>query len=189
MKKILIGLGLIIGQMAWAVPARVVLIRHAEKISDAELDLSPRGFERADALPKFIEDKFGFPIAIFPMMPKQEDGADVSSRRSVQTVLPLANDLQARAIPFYFRAEYTRNKTEKMVKEIKSNPNYDGKLVLICWQHEKLSEIARELGVKKVKDWNSSVFDRAWVIDFSPKGKVTDFQDVAQNLLSGDSKD
>ena len=41
-------------------PATILLIRHAEKLTDGRMDLSPVGFERAKLIPKLFGRPFPF---------------------------------------------------------------------------------------------------------------------------------
>lgn len=172
---------------AYAAPAQVIFIRHAEKPA-AGPELSAQGFRRAEALVNFFKTnpavtKYGTPAAIYAAAPKNED----SSVRSIQTVTPLA-----RAIGVKVDASFTRGQTGKLVRAIMENPAYDGRLVLVCWQHERLVDAAAELAeynnssVTIPLAWDSDAYDRAWVLDLK-NGKVIAFRNIPQHLLPGDS--
>lgn len=67
------------------------------------------------------------------------------------------------------------------------NPSYEGKMVLIAWEHRIIPEIAEEFGVMNApKKWPGEVFDRLWVIDFEG-GKPVNFRNLPQRLMFGDS--
>lgn len=172
---------------AFAAPAQVVFIRHAEKPADGP-ELSAKGFKRAEALVKFFKTepavaKYGPPAGIYAAAPKHED----SSIRSIQTVTPLA-----RAVKVPVNDSFTRGQTTRLVREIMENPVYDGGLVVVCWQHERLVDAALTLAeynnssVTIPQYWDDGVFDRAWVLNLS-NGKVVAFKDLPQRLLPGDS--
>ncbi|OIO03611.1 MAG: hypothetical protein AUJ51_03830 [Elusimicrobia bacterium CG1_02_56_21] len=166
-------------------------MRHAEKPEHGS-ELSPQGFKRARALVKFFKTSaavtlYGTPAAIYAAAPKNEG----SSVRSIQTVQPLAEALNLRV-----DAAYTRGQTHKLVRALMEAPEYKGKMVLICWQHEALVKIALELtayngSAATVQDsipqfWPGETFDRAWILDFAG-GKATSFTNIPQRLLPGDS--
>ncbi|MCM2267001.1 MAG: histidine phosphatase family protein [Elusimicrobiales bacterium] len=196
MKKILLLLGcaaaaFLAPAAAAAAPAQVILIRHAEKPGNSN-ELSAKGFERAEALVWFFQSepavtRYGTPVAIYAMAQKDEN----SSVRAIQTVKPLAKALQLR-----LNTDFTRDQTRKLVRDIMENPEYAGRMVLVCWQHTALVEIAAQLAAYNSSspaiqyslpgEWNDSSFDRVWVLDLS-RGKVTRFQDLPQRLLPGDS--
>lgn len=176
---------------AFAAPAQVVIIRHAEKPGYSN-ELSEQGFKRARALPRFFSaepavTRYGPPAAIYAAAPKHED----SSIRSIQTVAPLAKSLGLE-----IRADYTRGQVNKLVRDIMENPAYDGEMVLVCWQHGAIPEIAWELAryngsaaavqLSLPQGWPDENFDRAWVLDLN-RGKVVSFKDIPQRLLPGDS--
>jgi len=71
---------------------------------------------------------------------------------------------------------------KKMVNAVLNE--YPGEIVLICWHHGKIAEIAKALGIAKPPKWDGKVFDRVWQITF-PKGKAT-LTDLPQELLYGD---
>lgn len=177
--------------LAAAAPAQVILIRHAEKPASGN-QLSEQGFRRAEALAWFFQTssavkKHGTPAAIYAAAPKHED----SSVRSIQTVQPLADALGLEPI-----AKFTRGQAHKLAVDIMENPAYNGRMVLVCWQHGNIYDIVLELaeynGSSQAAlaalpgEWPDEVFDRVWILDLN-RGKVTGFKDIPQNLLPGDS--
>jgi hypothetical protein len=166
---------------AFAMPAEVLIIRHAEKTSGTE-HLSPKGEQRAQALIELFASsraggKFATPNVIFAASPHHDDG----SIRSIQTVTPLAHTLH-----LTIHQELDTHEVKELVSTILNSPEYDGKVVLICWEHKRIPEIATELGVTENVDWDRLVFDRVWKLDFNQAGQVR-FADLPQNLLPGDS--
>lgn len=193
MMKIKISLGLITAIVlgagtAFAAPAQVILIRHGEK-PEVGAELNAQGFKRAQALVKFFTTeaavtRYGTPAAIYATGPKNED----SSVRSIQTVTPLANALNIR-----INASFTRGQTNKIVRDLMENPAYEGRMVLISWQHKNLVEIAQNIAAYNNSPavaipllWPDQSFDRVWILDLS-KGKVVSFKNIPQRVLPGDS--
>jgi len=180
--------GLLGAQAAFAAPAQVILIRHGEKPENGG-QLNAQGFKRADALVKFFKSepavlRYGMPIAIYAVGPKNDD----SSVRSIQTVTPLA-----RALNIQIDSRFTRGQTHKIVADIMENPAYEGRMVLICWQHNNLVEIAVNLAEYNNSTqaaiplmWPDETFDRVWILNLSG-GKVISFKNIPQRLLPGDS--
>jgi hypothetical protein len=172
------------GLAAEAGPAQVILIRHAEKPPEGD-ELSLKGQERAAALvpyflgtPELLEYKA--PVAIYAQGPKKEG----SSRRPVETVRPLADALKLQVID-----RFTHDDFPQMVAEIVADPKYEGRSVLICWEHKVIPDIARAFGAKDAPDtWHGHVFDRTWVITFKPSGKAA-FKNLPQKLMYGDSSE
>jgi len=164
-----------------AVPRQVVLIRHAEK-PDTGDTLSKQGFQRAAALVPFFTQlptvvDFRPCVGIYaPCSSKNH-----ASTRSIQTVSALAN---AWRVPFYVK--YTVGDTVNLVSEIMTKPEYDGRMVLLCWQHEHIQEITQLFGVANAPAWPKDAFDRVWVLDFAGSA-VSLFRDLPQQLMFGDS--
>jgi hypothetical protein len=173
----------LIAQTALARPARVILLRHAEKPPDeSDASLSERGKARARALATFLTTEpvlgtNGQPAALFA--PK------VTSRghtlRPRQTLEPLGERLALSVRTPYRPGDYAA-----LAKYILSDPGLDGKTVIVCWIHDYLPALAKALGVKpKPARWNGSVYDRAWIVTFIGRNAV--LSDLPQHLLPGDS--
>jgi hypothetical protein len=180
--KFLLAL-LFCAQAALAAPSQVILIRHGEKPAEGN-ELNERGWQRARALVNYFKTdpgvtRFGPPVAIFAMAPKDEDG----SLRPIQTVTPLAESLG-----LTINSGYKKKQIQKMVDAVMSNPRYEGKMVLICWEHKVIPEIAQAFGASTApSEWpGGDVYDRTWVLSFAG-GKVLSFADLPQHLLPGDS--
>lgn len=167
---------------AFAIPSEIIIIRHAEK-PESGSQLSPKGFQRANALPQFFA-KYPVPVAIYAAGVKQ-DGPTVDepekSVRSIQTVMPLAKKLNLK-----IHVEFTKKETEELVQAVMATPQYDGGLVVICWEHKVIQTIAQELGFTNAPQWPDDVFDRAWILNFS-NGHFVNASNVGQHLLPGDS--
>jgi len=168
-----------------ALPAQVIIIRHAEKPATPEGDsLSTKGRERAAAMvPYFMETKElitnGTPFAIYATSPSKAN----TSRRSIETVTPLAEKLG-----LTLKSGFEFDDYKKMVDEIKNDASYHDKTVLICWEHSHIPEIARAFGALQTPGrWLNEVFDRDWVISFSKTGRAT-FQNIPQRLMYGDTQ-
>ncbi len=171
--------------VASAAPAEVLIIRHAEKPPDDRGDhLSPRGFERATALPKiFTNDKrfceFGPPEAIYAASPVRRKG----SVRSIETVEPLAKHYGQTPIIKFTSAQF-----KQVAKEILTSEAFNGKSVLIAWTNDEIPKLAKAFGVVKPGGWPKEVFDRVWRIRYK-NNSVSEFSNLPQKLLPGDTQD
>jgi phosphohistidine phosphatase SixA len=158
-------------------PHIVMIIRHAEK-PDEEKDpnLSPKGYERANALAKVIPENF--PRPDFLIATKRGK----ASARPYETITPLSKALHEPIEANFKDEEYTQ-----VAHEVLTNPKFDGKVVLIAWHHGKIPELTKALGVTDAPDkWNSEVFDRVWEITYD-NGKPS-WQNLPQRALPGDSQ-
>lgn len=170
---------------AFATPSRVILIRHAEKpADDKDPHLAPIGRERAKGLVNFFKNddvikEKSTPSEIIAM-PTHKDST--GSVRAIETVEPFATDRGIQIDLSFKKKEFS-----SLAQKLLSQEKYNGKVVLICWNREGVPEIAKGLGVdEKLTLWETSVFDRAWILDFSD-GKLSLFRDIPQRILGGDS--
>ena len=157
-------------------PLTILMIRHGEKPISGD-DLSPRGWDRARALPSLFSHRFARPVGLFAQGPD----AGARSNRAVETLQFLGQDFGLAVNP------YGRDEYQNMVQEVMTNSAYDGKFVVVCWQHAVLSNIAQAFGVNSVPNYPKNAFDRAWLITFDRSGGQPTFNDLPQQLLPGDS--
>ena len=92
--KVILLLSCIISTMACAIPAQVIVIRHAEKPDEESSHLSEKGQQRAAALAIAFQSqneltKFGTPVALLAARNRHED----SSQRASETLAPSSQAL------------------------------------------------------------------------------------------------
>ena len=161
-------------------PATILLIRHAEKLTDGRLDLSPAGFERARLLPKVFS-----PAGARPDLPTPQvlfaTHISEHSNRPVQTVTPLAAALH---LPI---DDSFKNEDYPALAAALLSGKYAGKVVLVVWHHGKIPQLASALGATPpYTPWPDAQYDRIWRIDYA-NGKAT-LQDLPYAVMPGDSK-
>jgi hypothetical protein len=164
-------------------PATVLLIRHAEKLTDGRIDLSAVGFERAKVIPLLFGGANQAVAAHKLPRPDFLFATHVSKRsnRPVETITPLS---EALGLPISHEIDDKDFAT--LAKELLSG-KYAGKVVLVAWHHGSLPQFARALGAVPPYDpWPETQFDRVWRIDY--KGGKATLVDLPQELLPGDSK-
>jgi hypothetical protein len=165
-----------------AAPAEVILVRHAEKPVDGPT-LNERGYERANALAHLFESDarvlaFGRPVAIFSARPSKAGG----SIRSVETMVPTG-----KALGITIDTRFTKDDVSTLVQAVLTDSAFDGRTVLVCWEHKKIPDIARAFGWSGAPSrWDDATFDRLWILDFA-SGRPVRFRDLPQKLLAGDS--
>lgn len=155
---------------AWATPAQVVIIRHAEKPPTGN-EVNQQGCERAYGLPHFIEgnstvEQFGRPAALFAAAPKNAG----SSIRAIQTLAPTAQALQIK-----IRDTYTKDDLQAAVDEISQDSTLDSQTVVMAWEHNMIPDLAEAFGAiltENEQSWPDEVFDQAWVIRFFDRQKM-----------------
>jgi hypothetical protein len=175
--RCLVGTPVSVAKDEWTGPRMVLIIWHAEKPDTAgDPNLSPRGFERADALAHVIPDHFVKPN--FLIATKKSKGSD----RPIETLTPLS-----KAIDEPIQSKFADEEFSEVAHDVLTNPKYRGKVVLIAWHHSKIPELANALGATDApKEWNSKVFDRVWELTFSGDG--VQLTNLPQKALPGDSQ-
>lgn len=164
-------------------PSQIILLRHAEKM-DQSNSLTTKGKERAAALAPYLTETntfltYGLPVAIYAMAAPSGE----SSMRAIETMTPLATRLKLTLIDSFDRDSY-----KKMVEDIKKNPAYHGKNIVICWDSALIPDIARAFAALQTPSrWTNEIYDRVWLITFSAGGKAA-FQNIPQRLLFGDTQ-
>lgn len=137
----------------------LLLMRHAEKSDDPlDPDLSPTGRQRAARLVGFMQDKFGPPAFIFA------SALSKHSRRPYETVEPLS---KACGLPI--DTSFADQDYAALARELAVEPQYDGKLVLICWHHGNIPPLAHALNAKHgayPNPWDPAVFNLILKFDF-----------------------
>ena len=165
----------------WAMPAQILLMRHGEKPTVGN-QLSPQGWRRAQALPTlFIRPelrRFGLPVALYAMAPSHPGG----SVRAIQTL-----SITSKTLNEPINTQFTKDSVAQLLMQIKSNPSFNGKFLVICWEHTVLLEIARQLGLPNPPDWPDTQFDRMWKMNFSSQGQLIGFQNLPERLLPTDN--
>jgi hypothetical protein len=164
-------------------PATILIIRHAEKLTDGRIDLSPTGFERARLLPKLFS-----PTAARTDLPTPQvlfaTHLSPHSNRPVETVTPLAAALHLPIDDSFSNDDYSALAATLL------SGKYAGKVVLVVWHHGKIPQLATALGATPpYTPWPDNQYDRIWRIDY-PNGKATlpTIQDLPYAIMPGDSK-
>jgi hypothetical protein len=193
-------------------PSQVLIIRHGEKLgSDQDgtggVDLSPRGSARAMALPSLfvpVQPQAACALAVigstelsgtYSSVNVQGSGprflqpgyvfateASSNSNRPIETVSPLLAALVPTPV---FNGSYSDGAYGQLADAILQSGTYANAVVLICWHHGNIPNLATSLGIKKPPHWPGSVFDRVWQLIYS--NGIPTLQDLPQQLLYGDS--
>lgn len=164
-----------------ALPAQIVILRHAEKPETGD-HLSPKGYARAQALVGFwrahpIVHAFGDPVAFYASYSPDK------SLRSIETLAPSSNFYGA---PLF--THYPKDQTDALVREILNRPEFQGRTVVVAWQHTNIIPLLQRLGVQNAPPvWPDEVFNRIAVVRFA-FGPPARFGMHPQCLLPGDCR-
>jgi hypothetical protein len=184
-----------------AQPTRIMIIRHAEKPyfdgqennrgvrmdgSRSSESLAVRGWQRAGALSLLFGSAeiahgrgLSVPQVLYACDPDRKGQGGTKSRRSKQTLIPLAQRLD-----FKIRTDWVKGQEENLCRDVLEQTG----VVLIAWSHEKIPDIAALIpggDIPQTLTWDDKRFDLVWVFDRLPSGKYS-FQVIHQALLSED---
>lgn len=131
-------------QAAIAAPAQIIIIRHGEKDPSTGQLVNPQGLERAAALAYYLTNtsyllNAGPIAAVFAS--RQIDQSDRIIPRTIETVMPVAELLQ---LPVH--SPFNGYQTAQMANFILNSPQYNGKNIVICWNHSSIISLLNAFG-------------------------------------------
>jgi broad specificity phosphatase PhoE len=155
---VLIALALTFSALASPPPVRVILVRHAEKLTDPALtdpDLTPAGKERARELVRvFRELRAGTRTAILV----------TQFARTQQTAAPLAAALHVTPVVIRTGATYVAD----VVARIRQQPA--GATVIVVGHSNTTPDVLRTLGIADPPAIPDSEFDDLFIVTLTPNG-------------------
>jgi len=153
----------------------IVFLRHGEKPKDGLGQLDCQGLNRALALPKVLEAKFGKPAAIFapnPSQVKDDGGKDYDYIRPLATIEPTAIRLGLPVDTTYGFAEIAG------LKDALEQPVYRDATIFVAWEHKLIDVLVKELmkahggAEDRVPKWHGSDFDSLYVVTITSGSKA-----------------
>lgn len=179
----------------FAMPAQVIVIRHGEK-DPVTRQLSQQGQERAGALGYYLTQtsyllQYGQPFALFAS--RSVPITDRIVPRTIQTLMPTAQLMQ---LPLHI--PYNGYQVTEMADLILNNSQYDGKNIVICWNHSSIHDLINAFGYQLPfkctapnKKYPDCRFDLTHVMTFpappAPSGQPFPYTTTYyQQLLFGD---
>jgi len=167
--------------VVFSAPKEIIIIRHADKLIQPKPGpcLSPQGEIRSIQFAYYFLKKFGEPNYIFAKDATIHNGK-LSSIRELQTVAPLANLLAEKHPNQGFPLlSFPKSDYQKLAADLLTNSKFQGKTVLICWDHELIPLLAEKLGViPRPKKWASHDFDTVYWITYDSKGNISSFKEL-----------
>ena len=147
-------------------PARLIVLRHAEKTGDKrDRNLSTAGHERAARLVPYVLETFGRPD--FLIAAKSSD----RSRRPVETIEPLAA-----ALGLEIKGKFDDDEFDGLVAALGAKPAYRSKFGVISWRHSDIPNLVATLGAPAdtfPAEWGESDYTTLVEITYSSDSKVT----------------
>lgn len=152
-------------------PAKIIIVRHAEKPASRAPHLALRGRMRAiglsKLLPKIVKADFVF--------------ASTSTKHSARPYQTIR--LTADRMGIDVSTTYADRDIKKIVKDLRKK-QFNGKTVLVCWHHGMMPKLIRELGHESpYEPWPEDLYDRIICIDRDG------IKNLPQRLLFGDTLD
>ena len=193
MKKIIFYTLVILNNLN-AEPKYYVLLRHAEKNHDSDINkLSSKGHLRAQAIAALFEEPCEFSGCFSQFVRHIKNNvANIYSfapngkyptMAALETMQPLAKSLKLE-----IDARFNKKNLEELIHEIKTNPKNNEKTVIICSSRTKLAKIAKLIGTNiKIKDTDAFTFDRILLI--KREHKKYKLINLPQELIFGDSSE
>lgn len=139
----LLGWGLLplLTLSAFAEPACIFLIRHAEKPEDrSDPHLTATGRERAQRWASyFTNSPTRQPGILLAALPTKGH----PSVRPVETLEPLAQALHLEIQTPFASSDY-----EKLAHRLLTAPEFNGRTVAICWVHQSIPQLVASLGIR-----------------------------------------
>ncbi len=198
------ALALLLSSSAFAEPARIIILRHAEKLNKHEL--CEIGSRRAEALAgQFLGD--GAAQSLFA--PGEKPAAILAvTIHSLETISPTAQSWELPAIVYSvlpgddkdLKDVELNRRTREAVQDALTDPRYAGKTIVMSWEHKHISDMKLEakfpseqvtlrqlLHLEKFadapKDWPEGNYDYFWIVDFGPsKTAPTAFHMVRESF-------
>ena len=202
------GVGLALMVLLWpaavlAQPARIILLRHAEKLNHREL--CEVGEQRAEALAQQYLGQ-GATQSLFSSGEKPNAFLAITAH-TIETITPAAEswDIPVTVYKLHGKHEDGGEKEEELTRrtqeagrDVLNDPRYDGKTIVIAWEHNHIAKAKLEkdnpgeevtfrqlLGLDRVSDvpetWPDSNYDYFWIADYVPGNPVpVRFQMVRQ---------
>jgi hypothetical protein len=188
-----------------AMPARVIILRHGEKAD--KWDLCNIGEERADAL---VANYLGLGAAKSLFAPNEAPAAFLAiTLHSLELASPAAMSWH-QPVTLYSvlpqkdedKEEALDRRTQEAANDLKVNPLWQGKTVVMVWEHKRIANkkleksspgqavTLRELlhldqlsGVPQT--WPSGTYDYFWIIEYGNQGSdvPTRFSMVKQEFV------
>lgn len=179
-------LGVSVTLTVTATPKEVIIVRHGDKTIGVNKSrqysgryLSAKGVLRSMKFAIYYQTHFAKPDFIFAAKPAfSRKVSNATSMRPMQTMMPLANLLTAAGEGnVIIHTPFSHLAYAKLAHILLQEKKYQGKRILICWQHGDIDALAKDLGVKQVLPrWHGHNYDQVYVLKYTMAGHLTAFR-------------
>jgi len=172
--------------------ANVLIIRHGEK-PETGTDLAVAGQERAQVYVIYFQN-YSINSSTIKLNYLFAAADSTDSHRPRLTIEPLS-----KAIGLSIDDKHKDTDYKKVADDIKGNSKYENSNILICWHHEEILDLVKELGVDPAKlpptanwpsSWPGSVFGWLLQISYDGNGNVQPSQTfcISEKLMYDDTE-
>ncbi len=167
----------------------IVFIRHGEKPDAGLGQLDCRGLNRSLVLPQAIIAAVGQPDAIWaanPSQQKEDHGVAYNYVRPLATIEPTAIVL---GLPVH--TDFSLDRPDSLIAAVDSR-QYDGKRVLVAWEHKQIVLMARSLLERyggdrnEIPEWPKDDFDSIYIVRINRSGSTAaaKFLRTSENIVN-----
>jgi hypothetical protein len=183
---------------AYALPKRIIILRHAEKSNDENINnggLCGPGPDRAQALSQYLGSAAG-PNSLFENGEKPA-AFYANTCHSAETIAPASATWKGVVLntcpPFTngkcgddCKGEHLDKWSSEAAHKVLNNAEYNGKTVVMAWEHARIADAAldeknpdpltlyRLLGIYNyfngvdLSNWCGTNYDYFWIVDYDP---------------------
>ncbi|MFO1431640.1 MAG: flagellar basal body-associated protein FliL [Candidatus Competibacteraceae bacterium] len=151
----------------------ILIIRHAEKPEpeDDSPGLSPAGQARAQAYRAYFQNY------VFDSQPIKLDYLFAAADRHKSHRPRLTLEPLAQGLGLAVDSDYKYDDPEKLAAAILKKAEYDNRRILICWEHKKIPNLLKALGVDPAKllpesNWPENIFGWTLHITYDNDGNL-----------------
>lgn len=155
----------------FATPKQVIVIRHGEKPAIGK-DLNEQGRKRAKEMPRIFKERRS-PDVLFAFKSK--------GNRGKETLSYLASKLDKKV-----QEPFSAEQVHEMAKLVLEDPQFDGKVVLICWEHKNIKPLIEELHGPSTPSYPGDRFDLVYLLSYDEDACHPHFCMELENLLPSD---
>jgi hypothetical protein len=137
-----LSIGLLLSLAASAQPRQIIILRHGEKTEGP--DLCPTGFLRAKALAEVYLGK-GATNSLFAG--DQPVAFYAITGHTIETIRPSAKSWDLDPLlpstdrnQFPDKDKFEDQETRDAAKDVLTNPNFNGKIVVMTWEHKRIAK-------------------------------------------------
>lgn len=195
---------------ATAAPARIILLRHGEKLNDWQL--CPVGVQRSQALKA---QHLGKGAADSLFRPGETPKAFFAiTLHTLELITPAATSWGQPVITYSVLPEGSaatfqeqlNAQTRQAAHDLLTDPRWEGQTVVVTWEHDHIAKVVSPakaekrpgpapvtlydlLGLSKFADapadWPDATYDYFWIIDFDPATKAPSAFKMEKQVFTG----